>query len=358
MKNKSKSYSNCMKRADYSLKEIAALFGGCLLGDAETTVNQIATLENAQVGHLTFLASAKYCPLLAVTRATAIIIGVADAEATSLPRIVCDNPYVYFAKVSAFLNPPALVIPGIHSSAVIEEGAHIDPTAYIGPNVVIGADTRIGAGCAIMAGCSIGAGVSIGINARLYPRVVVYDNCILGNRLIAHSGVVIGADGFGIAMDEGRWLKIPQIGRVVIGNDVEIGANTTIDRGALDDTVIEDGVKLDNLIQIAHNVRIGAHTAIAGCVGIAGSAIIGRHCRIGGGTGILGHTQISDHVEISSYTMIGKSIREPGTYTGIFPFSSHKVWQKNAAQLRHLDELANKIKVLQQEIATLRKERS
>lgn len=345
-----------MKRTDYSLKEIAARFGGLLLDNIETTVNQIATLENAQVGHLTFLASAKYRPLLATTRASAIIIGTTDAEATSLPRIVCDNPYVYFAKVSAFLNPPALVVPGIHPSAVIEIGAHIDPTAEIGPNVVIGTDTRIGAGCAIMEGCSIGAGVTIGMDARLYPRVVVYHNCVLGNRLIAHSGVVIGADGFGIAMNEDRWLKIPQIGRVVIGDDVEIGANTTIDRGALDDTVIEEGVKLDNLIQIAHNVRIGAHTAIAGCVGIAGSAIIGRHCRIGGGTGILGHTQISDHVEISSYTMIGKSIREPGTYTGIFPFSTHDVWRKNAAQLRHLDELANKVKMLQQEIEILRKE--
>jgi len=345
-----------MKRTDYSLKEIAARFGGLLLDNIETTVNQIATLENAQVGHLTFLASAKYRPLLATTRASAIIIGTTDAEATSLPRIVCDNPYVYFAKVSAFLNPPVLVVPGIHPSAVIEIGAHIDPTAEIGPNVVIGTDTRIGAGCAIMEGCSIGAGVTIGMDARLYPRVVVYHNCVLGNRLIAHSGVVIGADGFGIAMNEDRWLKIPQIGRVVIGDDVEIGANTTIDRGALDDTVIEEGVKLDNLIQIAHNVRIGAHTAIAGCVGIAGSAIIGRHCRIGGGTGILGHTQISDHVEISSYTMIGKSIREPGTYTGIFPFSTHDVWRKNAAQLRHLDELANKVKMLQQEIEILRKE--
>lgn len=345
-----------MKRTDYSLKEIAARFGGLLLDNIETTVNQIATLENAQVGHLTFLASAKYRPLLTTTRASAIIIGTTDAEATSLPRIVCDNPYVYFAKVSAFLNPPALVVPGIHPSAVIEIGTHIDPTAEIGPNVVIGTDTRIGAGCAIMEGCSIGAGVTIGMDARLYPRVVVYHNCVLGNRLIAHSGVVIGADGFGIAMNEDRWLKIPQIGRVVIGDDVEIGANTTIDRGALDDTVIEEGVKLDNLIQIAHNVRIGAHTAIAGCVGIAGSAIIGRHCRIGGGTGILGHTQISDHVEISSYTMIGKSIREPGTYTGIFPFSTHDVWRKNAAQLRHLDELANKVKMLQQEIEILRKE--
>jgi len=345
-----------MKRTDHTLKEVAERFGGCVLGNAETTVNQIATLEKAQTGHLAFLASAKYRQLLALTRASAVILGTADAETTTLPRIVCDNPYVYFAKVSAFLNPLASVVPGIHPSAVIEQGAHIDPTAYIGPNVVIGADARIGAGCVIMAGCSIGAGVSIGINARLHPRVVVYDNCVLGNRLIAHSGVVIGSDGFGIAMDEGRWLKIPQIGRVVIGDDVEIGANTTIDRGALDDTVIEEGVKLDNQIQVAHNVRIGAHTAIAACVGIAGSAIIGRHCRIGGGTGILGHTQISDHVEISSFTMIGKSIREPGTYTGIFPFSTHEVWRKNAAQLRHLDELANKIKMLQQEITILRKE--
>jgi len=347
-----------MKRADYSLKEIAARFGGRLLGNAETTVNQIATLESAQAGQLTFLASAKYRPLLANTRASAIIVGTADAETTPLPRIISDNPYLYFAKVSAFLNPPDSVVPGIHPTAVIEEGAQIAPSAYIGPNVVIGADSRIGAGSAIMAGCSIGARVSIGTDTRLHPRVVVYNNCVLGNRLIVHSGVVIGADGFGLAMDEDRWLKIPQIGRVVIGDDVEIGANTTIDCGALDDTVIEEGVKLDNLIQIAHNVRIGAHTAIAGCVGIAGSAVIGRHCRIGGGTGILGHTQISDHIEISSYTMIGKSIREPGTYTGIFPFSSHKVWQKNAAQLRHLDELANKMKTLQDEVETLRKERS
>lgn len=347
-----------MKRADYSLKEIAARFGGRLLGNAEITVNQIATLESAQAGQITFLASARYRPLLANTHASAIIVGTADAETTHLPRIISDNPYLYFAKVSAFLNPLDSVVPGIHPSAVIEEGAQIDSSACIGPNVVIGAGSRIGADCLIMAGCSIGAKVSIGSSTRLYPRVVIYNNCVLGNRLIVHSGAVIGADGFGLAMDEGRWLKIPQIGRVVIGDDVEIGANTTIDCGALDDTVIEEGVKLDNLIQIAHNVRIGAHTAIAGCVGIAGSAVIGRHCRIGGGTGILGHTKISDYVEISSYTMIGKSIREPGTYTGIFPFSSHEVWRKNAAQLRHLDELANKMKLLQDEVETLRKERS
>jgi len=199
----------------------------------------------------------------------------------------------------------------------------------------------------IGAGCSIGDHVVIGSHARLYPRVVIYHDCVIGDNLIAHSGVVIGADGFGIAMDEGRWIKIPQIGRVVIGDDVEIGANTTLDRGALDDTVIEEGVKLDNQIQIAHNVRIGAHTAIAGCVGIAGSTSIGKYCQIGGSAGILGHLKIADRVVISSFTLIGKSIREAGTYTGIFPFSKMDEWKKNAVQMRHLDEMLNRIKVLE-----------
>jgi UDP-3-O-[3-hydroxymyristoyl] glucosamine N-acyltransferase len=195
----------------------------------------------------------------------------------------------------------------------------------------------------------------IGENALIYPRVVIYHDCVLGNHVIAHSGVVIGADGFGIAMDEGRWLKIPQIGRVVIGDDVEIGANTTIDRGALDDTIIEENVKLDNQIQIAHNVRIGAHTAIAGCVGIAGSTSIGRYCRIGGSAGILGHLQIADYVEVSSFTLVGKSIRERGSYCGIFPFTTTQAWRKNAAQVKHLDELADRVKSLEQQIELLKK---
>jgi UDP-3-O-[3-hydroxymyristoyl] glucosamine N-acyltransferase len=186
-------------------------------------------------------------------------------------------------------------------------------------------------------------------------RVVIYHDCVIGDNLIAHSGAVIGADGFGIAMDEGRWLKIPQIGRVVIGNNVEIGANTTIDRGALEDTVIEDGVKLDNQIQIAHNVRIGAHTAIAGCVGIAGSTIIGQYCRIGGGAGIVGHLQIADHVEIAAFTLIGKSIREAGSYAAIFPFAKIEDWRKNSVHLRHLNELVQRIKILEQEVETLKR---
>lgn len=344
-----------MERRAYRLADIVARLGGRALGDADTEIRQIGTLDSAQAGHLAFLASGKYRAQLAATRAAAVILGEADAGATNLPRIVCDNPYAYFARVSALLNPPELAAPGIHPSAVIGDGARIHPTSHIGPHVVIGAGARIGARCTIMAGCAIGAETVIGDEARLYPRVVVYHGCVLGDRLIAHSGAVIGSDGFGMAEDEGRWLKIPQIGRVVIGDDVEIGANTTIDRGALDDTVIEDGVKLDNQIQVAHNVRIGAHTAIAGCVGIAGSTTIGRHCKIGGSAGILGHLKIADQVEISSFTLIGKSIREPGSYTGIFPFSPNEDWRKNAAHLRHLAELADKIKTLQHEIEILKR---
>ena len=344
-----------MKRTAYRLEDIVTRFGGRVLGNAGVLISQIATLDSAKADQIAFLANSKYRAQLDTTHAGAIILGVADAEATTLPRIVCENPYAYFAKLSAFLNPLPQVVAGIHPSAVVGDGVIISPSAQIDAHDVIGEGAKIGANSVIMAGCNIGAGVVIGENARLYPRVVVYHDCVLGNNLIAHSGVVIGADGFGIAMDEGRWLKIPQIGRVVIGNDVEIGANTTIDRGALDDTVIEDDVKLDNQIQIAHNVRIGAHTAIAGCVGIAGSTSIGRYCRIGGSAGILGHLQIADYVEISSFTLVGKSIRERGSYCGIFPFSSTKVWSKNAAQLRHLDELADRVKQLEQKIELLKK---
>jgi UDP-3-O-[3-hydroxymyristoyl] glucosamine N-acyltransferase len=343
-----------MKQTAYRLEDIVTRFGGRVLGNANVLISQIATLDSAKSDQIAFLANSKYRAQLDGTQAGAVILGAADAEATTIPRIVCDNPYAYFAKLSAFLNPLPKAVAGIHPSAVVGEGAIIAPSAQIDAHVVIGDGAQIGAHSVIMSGCNIGSGVVIGENARLYPRVVVYHDCVLGNNLIAHSGVVIGADGFGIAMEEGRWLKIPQIGRVVIGDDVEIGANTTIDRGALDDTVIEDDVKLDNQIQIAHNVRIGAHTAIAGCVGIAGSATIGRYCRIGGSAGILGHLQIADYVEVSSFTLVGKSIRERGSYCGIFPFSTTQTWRKNAAHVRHLDELADRIKQLEQQITSLK----
>ncbi len=338
----------------YLLSEIVARLGGRVLGQAGTRVSQVATLETAQSDQIGFLANSRYRGQLTSTHAGAVILGEADAESTELPRIISDNPYAYFARVSALLNPLPQAKPGIHPSAVVGAGARIDATASIAATAVIAEGATIGAFSVIGEGCYIGENAVVGSHARLYPRVVIYHDCVVGDRLIAHSGVVIGADGFGIAMDEGRWLKIPQIGRVVIGDDVEIGANTTIDRGALDDTVIEDGVKLDNQIQVAHNVHIGAHTAIAGCVGIAGSTSIGKHCRIGGSAGILGHLKIADHVEIAAFTLIGKSIREAGSYAGIFPFSRTDEWRKTAAQLRHLDELADKVRSLQQEIEELR----
>ena len=339
----------------YRLDDIAKQLGGTVHGSHDVIINQVSTLENAQSHQIAFLANSKYRSQLASTQAGAVILSSTDADATSLPRIVCSNPYAAFAKVSTLLNPSLQAVAGIHPTAVVGEGVFIHPGVQIDANVVIGEGAQIGANAIIMAGCSIGAGVKIGENALLYPRVVVYHDCVLGNNLIAHSGVVIGADGFGLAMEEGRWLKIPQIGRVIIGDDVEIGANTTIDRGALDDTVIEDDVKLDNQIQIAHNVRIGAHTAIAGCVGIAGSTTIGRYCRIGGSAGILGHLQIADEVEISSFTLVGKSIKERGSYCGIFPFTTTQTWRKNAAQVKHLDELADRVKLLEQQIEILKK---
>lgn len=338
----------------YRLSEIAARLGGRVLGDAGVSVTQIATLEYAKSGQISFLTNSKYRAQLACTQAGAVILSEADADVTDLPRIVSNNPYAYFAKVSALLNPLPEVVPGVHPAAVIGTGAQIDATASIAATAVIGEGATIGAHSVIGEGCSIGANVVIGSHARLYPRVVVYHDCVIGDNLIAHSGAVIGSDGFGIAMDEGRWIKIPQIGRVVIGNDVEIGANTTIDRGALNDTVIEDGVKLDNQIQVAHNVRIGAHTAIAGCAGIAGSAVIGKYCLIGGGARILGHLQLADRVEVAAHTLVGKSIREAGSYAAIYPFSKTDDWRRNAVHLRHLDDLAKRIKTLEQELKSLK----
>ncbi len=337
----------------YTLADIAAQLGGQVLGDGEVCITQVATLEQAQAQHISFLTNKKYQSQLASTQAGALILGVADAHASDKPRIIADNPYAYFARVSALLNPLPQPAVGIHPAAIVDQTAQVAATASIAATAVVEAGAVIGAHSVIGAGCYIGENVVIGEHVRLYPRVVVYHHCIIGDRLIAHSGAVIGADGFGIAMDAGRWLKIPQIGRVVIGDDVEIGANTTIDRGALDDTVIEEGVKLDNQIQIAHNVRIGAHTAIAGCVGIAGSATIGKYCRIGGSAGILGHLQIADRVEIAAFSLIGKSIKSAGSYAAIYPFSTSDEWRKNAVHLRHLDDLAKRLKTLEQQVISL-----
>ena len=331
----------------YSLREIAGLFGGEIVGDPEVRVERVATLENAGKGCIAFLANERYAKQAQVTRAGAVIVAPAARQATTVTRIVCSNPYAYFARVSALFNPPRKPEPGVHPSAVVHETASVHPGAEVGACVVVSRAASIEAGAVIGAGSFVGAGVRVGRDSRLHASVTIYDDCVLGERVVLHSGVVIGADGFGIAFDEERWVKVPQIGRVVIGDDVEVGANTTIDRGAIDDTVIGDGVKLDNQIQIAHNVHIGAHTAIAACTGISGSVEIGRHCRIGGGVGIAGHLTIADHVEISGHTAVTKSIDTPGVYTGVYPFERNRDWRRNAAQLRHLAELQRRLSALE-----------
>jgi len=302
----------------YTLGQIASRLGGRVAGDPQTLIRQVGSLEHAGTGQITFFNSKKLQAKLSQTRAAAVILAPANERLTALPRIVADNPYAYFARVSQLFNPVLSQAPGVHPSAVVAA------SAKLGKNVSIGA------------GCVVGDEVTIGDESCLYPRVVIYPNCTLGKRVIVHSGAVIGADGFGLAPEDGRWVKIPQIGAVRIGDDVEIGANTTIDRGALDDTVIEEGVKLDNQIQVGHNVRIGAHSAIAGCVGIAGSADIGRHCTIGGAAMIHGHIAIADGVQISPGTLVSRSIRKPGTYTGFYPFDDHEAWKRSAASLRRL----------------------
>jgi len=302
----------------FTLGEIASRLGGRVAGDAQLLIRQVGSLEHAGPGQITFLSDSRHGAKLAATRAAAVILSPGDEKLTALPRIVAEKPYAYFAKVSQLFNSTVQQEPGVHPSAVVAKSA------------------KLGKGVSIGAGCVVGEGVTIGEGSCLYPRVVIYPNCSLGKRVILHSGAVIGADGFGIAPEEGRWVKIPQIGGVRIGDDVEIGANTTIDRGALDDTVIEEGVKLDNQIQVAHNVRIGAHTAIAACTGIAGSADIGRHCIIGGAAMIHGHIKIADHVKVSAGTLISRSLTRPGTYTGIYPFDEHQAWKRGAARLRRL----------------------
>ncbi len=341
-----------------SLGEIVGQLGGDLIGDASVTVRQVATLEKATPDTIAFLANERYLGQLKATRAGAVIVGAQLREPPDMPRIVAANPYAYFARVSALFNPVPASTAGIHPGAIVHPQAVLGAGVRIGPGAVIEEGVTIGKGCSIGAGSCLGAGVEVGEDSMLYPNVTVYHGCRVGKRAIIHAGAVIGADGFGIAMDEGRWLKVPQIGRVVIGDDVEIGANTTIDRGAIDDTVIEDGVKLDNQIQVGHNVRIGAHTAIAACVGIAGSSRIGRLCRIGGASGIAGHLTIADNVEISAHTLVTKSITEAGTYTGAYPFESNRDWRRNAASLRNLGELTTRVRALEQRLKLGKKGKS
>ncbi|BBU69582.1 UDP-3-O-(3-hydroxymyristoyl)glucosamine N-acyltransferase [Fluviibacter phosphoraccumulans] len=323
-----------------SLADIQAKLGGQLVGDGSVQIEAIAPLAEATAGQISFLSQRKYAPLLATTQATALILPLEAAGHFPRPHVLTENPYLYFARVSQLLNPVTIPDPRIHPTAVIS------PTAKIGRNAVI------------HAGVVIGDEVTIGDDALIYPNVTIYHDCHIGDRVVIHAGVVIGADGFGNAKDGDVWIKIPQIGRVIMGDDVEVGANTCIDRGALDDTVIGNGVKIDDQIMIGHNCRIGNNTAIAACAGIAGSTIIGERCLVGGAAMFSGHIEITDDVQISGGSAIIKNIKKPGQYTGVFPSVPHADWLHIAANLRQLDGLSKKIQLLEAQIQALAQQKN
>ncbi len=333
-----------------TLGELADKVGGKVVGDRQTTISCVATLQNAKPSSIAFLANRSYRKYLVDTKASAVILSREDADLCPVDAIVTESPYLAYARIAALLNPDAPVEPGIHPTAVVSENARVDPTAWVGPQVVIEDRADIGANVFVGPGCVIGQGAQIGAATRLVANVTICHHCVIGQRVIIHPGVVIGSDGFGIANDDGVWVKVPQLGIVRIEDDVEIGANTSIDRGALDDTIIGEGAKLDNQIQIAHNVRVGAHTAIAGCVGIAGSATIGAHCALGGGVGVVGHLHIADHVQVTGMSMVTRSIEKPGVYSSGTPLQPNDLWHKNFARFRHLDELARRIRALEKKI--------
>jgi UDP-3-O-[3-hydroxymyristoyl] glucosamine N-acyltransferase len=315
-----------------TVAEIVARLGGQAVGDAALAIDRIATLAAAGPSHISFLANPRYGAQLASTRAGCVIVAPAFAEDAAARgcAIVTPDPYLYYARLSQWWAEEGAEPAGVHPSAVVEPGARI------------AADARIGALSYIGAGAVIGAGT------RIAARVTVGARCVIGARSIVHSGAVIGADGFGFApAADGHWEKIEQLGAVRIGDDVEIGGNSCIDRGALDDTVLADGVKLDNLVQIGHNVQVGAHTAMAGCVGIAGSARIGAYCTLGGGAIVLGHLELADRVHVSAATVVTRSIGKPGTYSGVFPFDDNAAWEKNAATLRQLHALRDRLRALE-----------
>jgi UDP-3-O-[3-hydroxymyristoyl] glucosamine N-acyltransferase len=344
-----------------SLSELTAVIaertGGRLQatirGDAARRVTAVAPLTAAAASDLTFLANPRYRRDAAATHAGALVIGPADAQALadsavpSVALVIVEPPYAWFALAADLLHPARPAQAGIAPTACVDASARIDPTACIGAGAVIGAGAHVEGGAVIDAGAVVGAGARIGRDTHLYPRAIVLADCVIGERCIVHSGAVIGADGFGFAPLDGRWLKIPQVGRVVVGDDVEIGANTTIDRGTMGDTVIESGVKLDNQIQIGHNCFVGANTVIAGCVGVAGSARIGRNCMIGGAAGIAGHLSIADGCVIGPATVVSGSIDVPGHYTGFFPIMKNRDWEKSAAIVRQLDDLRKRVRELE-----------
>lgn len=334
----------------WTLAQIAEHISGELTGDPTYVVHRVGTLSEAGPEQISFLANSKYKKYLKTSRAGAIIVSTGLAADVHSNAIEVADPYVAYAKVATLLYPEQTSEAGIHPTAWVHPDATVADNVSIGPNVTVERGVSIAPGVTIGAGSVLESGVQIGPDCRIKANVTLCRDVQLGERVVVHPGVVIGADGFGIANDQGRWIKVPQVGAVVIGNDVEIGANTTIDRGAIEDTRIGDGVKLDNQIQIGHNVTIGDHTVIAGCVGIAGSTHIGSHCAIGGGTGIAGHIEIADGVQLTGMSMVTKSISDSGVYSSGIPIEPTKQWHKNVIRYRQMDKLFERVSQLEKQL--------
>ena len=332
-----------MTPPSFTSGELADRFGLELRGDAGLVIDGVATLARAEPGQLAFLANSRYRGQLGDSRASLVVMRAEDADAAPGAVLIAKDPYTAFAKMAALFERRQAREPGIHPNAVIDPTARIAPGAHVGPFVTVGARSVIGECSVLGPGCIIGEDCVVGDGCELIARVTLVTRVRLGQRVLVHPGAVIGADGFGLAMDSGHWIKVPQLGGVVIGDDCEIGANTTIDRGALDDTVLEEDVRLDNQIQIGHNVRIGAHTAMAGCSAAAGSARIGRYCLIGGAAGVLGHLEICDRVVVTAMSLVTSSITEPGEYSSGTPLTDNRTWRKNAARFKQLDALARRV---------------
>ncbi|MGA9422692.1 MAG: UDP-3-O-(3-hydroxymyristoyl)glucosamine N-acyltransferase [Rhodanobacteraceae bacterium] len=320
-----------------------------LRGDAKRVIRGVATLGDAGPDQLGFLANPRYRAQLAATRAGAVIVRETDASMCPTAALIAADPYVAFARVAALFAPDTARAAGIHPSAVVADDAHVSASACIGPFCVIEPGARIEEGAEIGPHCSVGRDCIVGAHSRLIARVTLVASVLLGRRVLIHPGAVIGADGFGIALTDDGWIKVPQLGGVRIGDDCEIGANTTIDRGTLGDTVLENDVRLDNQIQIAHNVTIGAHTAMAGCSAVAGSASIGRHCLIGGGAGILGHLSIADNVRVTAMSLVTHTISAAGEYSSGTPIQDTRAWRRNATRFKHLDDLVRRVAAIEKE---------
>ncbi len=336
-----------------TLGQIAAAIGARLRGgDASVRVTGVATLQNAQPQHISFLTNPRYRQYLKSTRACAVILSQRDADSYAIPALVSANPHATYARAAALFTHHTRHHPGIHPTAVVSPGAQIAKSAWIGPLCTVEEGAIIEKQVFVGPHCVIGERVVLGAETYLIANVTVCHDVRIGQRVLVHPGAVIGSDGFGLAHEDNHWIKVPQLGNVQVGNEVEIGANTTIDRGTLEDTIIEEGVKLDNQIQVAHNVHIGAHTAIAGCVGIAGSARIGRHCVLGGGVGIAGHLDIVDHVRITGMSLVTQSLTKPGTYSSGLSVEPNRLWNKISARLRKLDNLARRLTALEKKHRT------